>query len=157
MTRPILLVLAGAALLALPVPAVGQAQLPEPQPGASCEGPEEGALSRLADGTTVQCGGGRWAVFGGPYPSGGRWVSTDTGLRLHGQGLRNPEMLSGPWTAYPQDPDTACRAEQTAVVRAGEVGEPQVAQGAPGQPLRVDVLPVMFSIELSGHCLWQAG
>jgi hypothetical protein len=84
-------------------------------------------------------------------------VSTDAGLELHGQGRRNPEMSSGPWTAIPRDPDTRCRAEQAAVVRAGEVGPPQVAEGEVGQPLRFDVVPVMFSIELTGRCLWRAG
>jgi hypothetical protein len=152
-----MLCVAGAAsLLALPAPAVGHAQPTEPQPGASCTAAVDGALSRLTDGTTVQCGAGRWATYPGPYPSGGRWLSTDAGLDLHGQGRRNPEMLSGPWIGYPQDPQTRCRAEQAAVVRAGEVGPPQVAEGEVGQPLRFDVLPVMFSIELSGHCLWQA-
>ncbi|WP_422742783.1 hypothetical protein ACN27E_15560 [Mycobacterium sp. WMMD1722] len=155
--RRILGTLAGAAVLMLSLPVVSHAQPAEPQPGASCAAAVEGALSRLADFTTVQCSAGRWVVHPDPYPTSERWLSTDAGLSLHGQGLRNPEMLSGMWTAFPQDPATACRAEQTAVTRAGEVGKPQVADGAPGQPLRFEVLPVMFSIELSGHCLWQAG
>jgi hypothetical protein len=25
----------------------------------------------------------------------------------------------------------------------------------PGQPLRFEVLPVVFSIELTGNCLWE--
>ncbi|MBO0681273.1 hypothetical protein JRC04_27740 [Mycolicibacterium sp. S2-37] len=157
MTRRILWALAGTAVLASACPAVGHAQPAEPEPGVSCDAAVDGALTLLADGTAVQCSGGRWVVHPGPYPSGDRWLSTDAGLTLHGQGRRNPEMLSGPWTAYPQEPGTRCRAEQAAVVRAGEVGPPQVAEGEPGQPLRFAVVPVMFSIELSGHCLWQAG
>jgi len=149
--------LAGVGALALSAPAIAAAQPAGPQPDAPCTAAIDQALSRLADGSTVQCADGRWAIFPGPYPSGDRWVSTDVDLQLHGQGRRNPEMLSGGWTAYPQDPDAVCRAAQTAVVRAGEVGPVQLAEGAPGQPLRFDVVPVMFSIELSGHCLWQAG
>jgi hypothetical protein len=146
----------GAGALALGVPAVGQAQPAGPTPGSPCG--TERALSQLVDGTPVQCSGGRWASYGDPYPSSDLWVSTaDTGLQLHGQGMRNPEMLSGPWTGSPLQPGAQCRAEQTAVVSAGEVGEPQVAEGQPGQPLRFEVLPVMFTIELTGDCLWQAG
>jgi hypothetical protein len=147
----------GAAGLALCLPATGQAQPAGPTPGSPCGAPAERALSQLPDGTAVQCTGGRWAPYSDPYPSGDLWLSTDTGLQLHGQGMRNPEMLSGPWTGSPLAPDAQCRAEQTAVVSAGEVGAPQVAEGQPGQPLHFEVLPVMFTIELSGDCLWRAG
>lgn len=147
----------GAAAAALCVPAVGHAQPAGPTPGTPCGGAAERALSQLPDGTPVQCSGGRWAPFDDPYPSSDRWVSTDTGLQLHGQGMRNPEMLSGPWTGLPQRPDAQCRAEQSAVVSAGQVGPAQVVEGQPGQPLHFEVLPVMFTIALSGDCLWQAG
>lgn len=146
----------GASALALCVPAVGHAQPSGPTPGSPCGA--ERALSQLTDGTAVQCAGGRWAPYGDPYPSSDLWLSTaGTALQLHGQGMRNPEMLSGPWTGSPQAPDAQCRAEQTAVVSAGEVGEPQIAEGLPGQPLHFEVLPVMFTIALTGDCLWQAG
>jgi hypothetical protein len=145
----------GASALALCMPAVGQAQPAGPTPGTGCGA--ERALSELPDGSAVQCTGGRWAPYGDPYPSGDLWQSTDTGLQLHGQGMRNPEMLSGPWTGTPLQPGAQCRAEQTAVVSAGQVGPPQVAEGRPGQPLQFEVLPVMFTIELTGDCLWRAG
>ncbi|MCK0177307.1 MULTISPECIES: hypothetical protein [Mycobacteriaceae] len=157
MTRRILCALAGAAVLASAAPAVGHAQPAPPDPGVPCDAAVDGALTLLPDYTPVRCGDGRWSVLDTPYPTGDRWLSTDAGLTLHGQGRRNPEMMSGPWTAYPQGPDTRCHADQVAVVRAGEVGPPQVAEGAPGQPLHFAVVPVMFSIDLSGHCLWQAG
>ncbi|BBY18130.1 hypothetical protein [Mycolicibacterium litorale] len=146
-----------AAVLGLPATAVAHAAPAAPQPGAPCPPPVEGALSQVADDAVLQCSGGRWQVYAGPYPSSDRWLSHGDGLDLHGQGMRNPEMLSGPWTGIPQDPATTCRAEQTAVVTAGKVGAPQVAEGEPGQPLRFEVLPVMFSIHLDGDCLWQAG
>ncbi|TFV55450.1 hypothetical protein E4P42_22775 [Mycobacterium sp. PS03-16] len=147
--------LVGASALTLVTAATGQAA--PPTPGAVCPAAAERALSQSPDGGVVECRAGQWQAYGGPYPSSDRWVSGGDGLHLHGQGMRNAEMLSGPWTAIPLDPGARCRAEQTAVVSAGEVGPPQVAEGAPGQPLRFAVLPVMFSIHLTGDCLWQAG
>ncbi|MGE2717915.1 hypothetical protein ACQI4L_27970 [Mycolicibacterium litorale] len=141
-----------AVVLGLPATTVAHAA----PPGAACAPAVERALSQAPDGAVVQCTGGRWEVYPGPYPNSDRWLSDDDGLDLHGQGMRNPEMLSGPWTAIPQNPATRCRAEQTAVVSAGEVGAPQVVEGQPGQPLHFEVLPVMFSIHLTGDCLWQA-
>ncbi|BBZ05979.1 hypothetical protein MDOR_01480 [Mycolicibacterium doricum] len=146
-----------AAVLGLPATAAAHAAPPTPQPGADCPPAVEGALSHTADDTVVQCTASRWEVQGGPYPSSNRWFSGGDGLDLHGQGMRHPEMMSGPWTGIPQDPAARCRAEQAAVVSAGKVGQPQVAEGEPGQPLRFEVLPVMFTIHLSGNCLWQAG
>lgn len=157
MTRKTLAALAvGVAVLSLPATAVAHAAPPAPAPGAPCGPAVDRALAHTADGAVVQCSAGRWDVYTDPYPSGDRWFSGGADLDLHGQGMRNPEMLSGPWTGIPQDPESRCRAEQTAVVTAGQVGEPQVAEGQPGQPLRFEVLPVMFSIHLSGDCLWQA-
>ncbi|HEY7054090.1 MAG TPA: hypothetical protein VH496_18450 [Mycobacterium sp.] len=75
-------------------------------------------------------------------------------MKLHGQGLRNPNIMSGDWTATPQRTDSRCRAEQLAVVRAGEVGPPMVREGATGQPLSLQVVPNLFSITMSGYCLW---
>lgn len=151
-------VVLAAALLAaatLSAPAVAHAEPVAPQVDSACSSNIDGALTILPDAGVLQCRNGRWASFTDPYPFGDRWLSYGPELRLHGQGMRNPEVLSGDWTAYPQDPDTRCRAEQAAVVDAGEIGAPQISEGEPGQPLRFAVLPVMFSIELSGHCLWQ--
>lgn len=145
----------GAATIALSPAAT--AQPAAPGPGSPCPAAAEDALTKSGgESMVLQCNGGRWAVFADPYPSGD-WVSTGPVLRLHGQGMRNPEMLSGRWTGAPLQPDQVCRVEQRAVVSAGEVGAPQVAQSQPGQTLDFQVLPVMFSIELSGNCLWQAG
>jgi hypothetical protein len=145
-----------AAALGFPA-TVAHAAPPAPQPGEGCAPAVERALSQTADGTVVECNAGRWQVYAGPYPSSDRWFSGGDGLDLHGQGMRNPEVMSGPWTGIPQHPTARCRAEQTAVVSAGQVGEPQVSEGQRGQPLRFEVLPVMFSIHLDGDCLWQAG
>ena len=73
---------------------------------------------------------------------------------MHGEGLRNPEIQKGDWTAVPQDPETQCTAVQVAVVSAGVVSPPQTAQGQPGRPLSLTVVPKLFSITLSGFCLW---
>ncbi len=63
--------------------------------------------------------------------------------------------MSGPWTGTPQDAAARCSAEQTAVVGVAEVGPPQMAAGEPGQPLQFSIEPTMFTIELSGACLWE--
>lgn len=148
--------LAAAALMsaaALTCPTAAAAPV-APQPGTPCATPA--ALTKLPDARTVlTCNGSTWAVYDGPYPSSGTWLSYGPGLTLHGQGLRNPEILSGAWTATPQDPETQCQAVQATVVSAGEVGAPQTTTGAPGQVLDLEVLPVVFSITLSGDCLWQ--
>ncbi|AQA04605.1 hypothetical protein BVC93_21695 [Mycobacterium sp. MS1601] len=123
-----------------------------PQLGGQCPA---GALTKQADATVLTCSGGTWAPFDDPYPNSGIWVSDSAGITLHGQGLRNPEIMSGPWTATPLDPSAVCSAEQAAVVSAGEVGPAQTTTGQPGQPLDLEVLPVVFNITLSGDCLWQ--
>jgi hypothetical protein len=144
-----------AAVLSLSATAAAHAAPPAPAPGTPCGPAVDRALAHTADGAVVQCSAGRWNVYTDPYPSSDRWFSGGADLDLHGQGMRNPEMMSGHWTGIPQDPAARCRAEQTAVVSAGQVGDPEVAEGDPGQPLRFDVLPVMFSIHLGGDCLWQ--
>jgi hypothetical protein len=75
-------------------------------------------------------------------------------MTLHGQGRRNPDVASGAWTATPQDSNSRCGAVQRAVVEAGVVGPPQVAEGTEGQPLSIQVLPQLFSIDMSGYCMW---
>jgi hypothetical protein len=132
-----------------------------PQADAPCSENLDGALTQLSDGSAyLQCsnapGNYQWVPFTDPYPSSDRWLSYDPGLTLHGQGRRNPEILSGRWTAYPQDPAAVCAADQAAVVSAGQVGPPQTSTGQPGQPLTFDVLPVVFTITLTGNCLWEA-
>jgi hypothetical protein len=130
-----------------------------PQPDSSCSSGLADALTQAPDGTFLACssagGGYRWQLFTGPYPSSDRWLSYGPALTLHGQGRRNPEILSGDWIASPQDPGSACRAEQSAVVSAGQVGPPQTSSGSPGQPLEFTVLPVVFTITLTGDCLWE--
>jgi hypothetical protein len=76
-------------------------------------------------------------------------------MLLHGEGLRNPSVKSGEWTATPQDPNTKCRAEQQTVAAPGVVGPAQVAAADAGQPLEFEVPPRLFSIQMSGYCLWE--
>jgi hypothetical protein len=75
-------------------------------------------------------------------------------MTLHGQGRRNPDVTSGDWTATPQDSDSSCGAVQRAVVEAGVVGPPQIAEGPDGRPLTFRVVPQLYSIDMSGYCLW---
>jgi hypothetical protein len=151
--------LAAAVLLGAPTPA--HADLVVPQLDAPCSENLGGALTQLPDGQTyLECsnasGRYQWSEFTSPYPSSDRWFTYGPVVKLHGQGLRNPQILSGDWTAYPQEEGTLCSAEQAAVVSAGQVGPPQTSTGEPGQPLKFEVFPVVFSIMMTGNCLWEA-
>jgi hypothetical protein len=141
-------------------PGVAHADLVVPRLDAACSENLAGALTQLPDAMTfLQCdntsGNYQWSAFASPYPSSDRWLTYGPPVKLHGQGMRNPEILSGKWTGYPQEEGTTCAAEQTAVVSAGEVGAPQISTGTAGQPLPFEVVPVVFSITLSGNCLWE--
>ncbi len=138
---------------------VANAEPVAPAVGSSCADSVAGAFTQLADGTTfLACegvsGGYRWQRVSAPFEPSDRWLSYGPALTLHGQGRRNPEILSGQWTATPQDLVSACSAEQAPVTDAG-VAPPQKTVGKPGQALDFEVLPVVFSIELGGDCLWE--
>jgi hypothetical protein len=146
-----------AALLLAPV---AQAQPAPPTVGAACTENLAGALTRLPDRTPLQCApdpgfGYHWRNDVDAYPSSDRWLSYGPPLIVHGEGTRNREVSSGQWTGYPQDADTVCAASQQSVLGPGDLTQPQVATGEPGQPLSVPLLPQLFTVEFSGNCLWQ--
>jgi hypothetical protein len=130
-----------------------------PQPDTPCSENLAGTMARLADGKNLACTGQadgfRWTVSTSPYPLSDRWLTYGPELQLHGQGMRNPEIMSGLWTGYPQVSDGVCRAEQVAVVGAGKVSLPESVTGEPGKQLEFSVSPTLFTIKLSGNCLWQ--
>ena len=132
-----------------------------PQPGAPCSESIAGALTQLPDLMTVlQCGDQhsgeyRWQTFDYPYPNSDRWLTYGPQLTLHGEGQRNREIDSGDWIAYPQTSDGQCKAAQLDLRGEGERSQPQVSTGEPGQPLKIRVLPLLFTVELTGYCLWQ--
>ena len=136
-------------------PAVATADPVAPQPDTPC-------ASNLSDVMTwppgakmpLVCRAQQWQLVATPQPPNDRWLSYGPAMTLHGEGLRNPSVKSGDWTAVPQDANSGCRAVQRAVVEAGVVGPPQVAESAAGQPLSFQVVPRLFSIEMSGYCLW---
>jgi len=144
---------------------IASAEPAAPQADTQCAENLGGALTQLLNYSTyvttyLECrnvagGGFRWQVFDSPYPSSDRWVSYGPKLILHGEGQRNREIDSGDWIAYPQASGTQCSATQTAVVTGGTVTSPQVSTSEPGQPLKLQVLPLLFTIEMSGECLWQ--
>ena len=145
-----------AATAALFVPAVANAEPVVPQPDTPCAEKIAGALTKLPDYKTVlECRNHRWQTFDSPFPNSDRWLSYGPELTLSGEGMRNREIDSGDWIAYPQDSASQCKAEQVVVVSAGKVGPPQVSTGESGQPLELRVMPLLFNIELSGNCLWQ--
>ncbi|WP_299562735.1 hypothetical protein [uncultured Mycolicibacterium sp.] len=143
---------AAAALVAVPG-CEAQAQPAEPRADAACATELAGALTRVDD-TVLRCHDGHWQPDTDPYPVSDKWLTSDAGLTLHGQGRRNPEMLAGQWIGWPQQADDRCSAEQVVVVAAGELSEPQAAEAERGRPLELAVAPTMFSTLLRGDCLW---
>ena len=77
-------------------------------------------------------------------------------MTLHGQGRRNPMLESGDWTANPLTTESSCAATQLTVVSGTPtLSPPQIDRGNPGQSLKLEVLPRLFTIEMTGDCLWQ--
>jgi hypothetical protein len=138
---------------------VARADVPPPEMGGPCAVELVGAMTLLPDGTTYaacqQSGiGNFWAAAETPFPPNDIWFSYGPPITLHGQGMRNPNLTSGAWTATPQDPDTTCRVTQTTVVEAGVLATPEVSQGGQGRALAVQMQPKLFYAELAGDCLW---
>ena len=133
---------------------------PAPQIGSACMAEMDGTMTLLPDGQTyVICqqrlGGYGWAEAPIPFEPADAWLSYGPAISLHGQGMRNPNVTSGNWTATPLDDDTTCRAEEQTVIEAGVLSDPQVFQGEEGKPMAVPMLPKLFYLQLSGHCLWS--
>jgi hypothetical protein len=127
-----------------------------PQPDTACP-PDLTGTATLPFGRSLPliCAEQRWQAATAPGDPSDRWVSFGPVMALHGGGLRNPNLLPGPWTATPLDPDTRCAATQQTVVSAGVLAAPVRDVGAPGQPLSLEVLPSLFDISMTGHCLWE--
>jgi len=148
------MVVATLALL-LSAPAVAWADPEVPQPGTPCVSDLTDAMTWPRDGNSpLECLDNHWQGVTTPQPPNDRWLSFGPPITLHGEGLRNPNVASGNWTATPQDANSSCRAEQRTVVGPGVVGPPQVTESPKGQPLSFQLLPRLFSIEMSGYCLW---
>lgn len=108
-----------------------------------------------AAGEMQICGNGPyWVPVFTPFPPNDSWLSYGPPITLHGQGMRNPDVTSGDWTAAPLDPEAVCRAQEQTVVEAGVLSAAQVFEGEPGKPMAVPMLPQLFYLTLSGHCLW---
>jgi hypothetical protein len=140
----------------LPVAPVSSADPVAPQPNTPCMSSLSDVMTWPAGATMpLVCQDGQWQNVTTPQPPSDRWLSYGPEMTLHGEGRRNPSVRSGEWTATPQDSTSQCRAKQTAVVSAGVVGPPQLAEGQPGRPLEFQVVPRMFDLQLSGYCLWE--
>ena len=142
-------------------PGIADADTPAPQAGAACGEDLADAMTQLPDGSAfLVCqgppdGSHTWAPAPVPFDPSDKWFSYGSGITLHGQGFRNPNLTSGSWTATPLNPDTICGAEQVTVVSAGVLAAPQSSQGEPGQSLSVDILPKLFTVTMTGDCLWS--
>ena len=140
---------------ALATAPVATADPTAPQEGTACAADLTDVMTWPSDANMpLVCVNGQWQTVTSPPPPNDSWLSVGPPMTLHGQGLRNPSVTSGDWTATPLDANSRCRAEQRAVVEAGVVGPPQIAEGADGQQLSFRMLPQLFSIEMSGYCLW---
>ena len=159
--RAIRLRVAAAAALVMGTAAAGAAYAEPMAPalGAGCPEAVSDAMTLLPDEQTYAiCQqsplGYNWAWVQTPFDPHETWWSYGPQINLHGQGMRNPNVSSGQWTATPQDPQSACRAEQQTVVGAGVLSPPRIAEGEPGKELSVEFLPKLFYLKLSGDCLW---
>jgi hypothetical protein len=145
-------------LIATPMAEAGQGA---PEPDSPCANSLAGALTQLPDLRTVlrcqgqQGGEFRWRTFSSPYPNSDRWLTYGPQLTLHGEGQPNREIDSGDWIAYPQVSGGQCTASQQVVVKAGQLSQPQLSTGAPGGALTLRLLPLLFTVDLTGYCLWQ--
>ena len=144
-------------LLRLTMTACAVAVLTAAPPTALADPPSssvcpEGALTSVPDGR-LQCRAGQWQPSTNVDPAAGQWLTYGPPLTLSGTGRRNPEIASGSWVGQPQESKSRCHAEQ--VPLANPTQTDTVATGAPGQPLSVHIPPTLYSITLSGDCLWQ--
>jgi hypothetical protein len=141
--------------LILSTSALASADPDVPQPGTPCSSALSEVMTWTAgDNSPLECLNNQWQAVTTPQPPNDRWVSFGPPMTLHGQGMRNPNVASGDWTAVPQDANGSCRAAQIAVLEPGVTGPPQVAESPKGQPLSFQMVPRLFSIEMSGYCLW---
>lgn len=130
-----------------------------PQVGAACAADLADAMTLLDDEQTYAAcrdtgAGHAWSAVQTPFEPNDTWLSYGPPIILHGQGMRNPNLTSGPWNAVPLDPTSTCKAEQQTVVEAGVLSEPQVIEGEQGRPVSLQMPPKLFYVTLSGTCLW---
>ncbi|KAA0112073.1 hypothetical protein [Mycolicibacterium sp. P1-5] len=152
------LLAATAASVALPFAIVpAHADVPVPQAGTPCPADLADVMTRLPNvGEFLVCQhSGNWTPVLDPFDPVSRWLSYGSGITLHGQGFRNPNLRSGRWTATPLDPNAVCGAGQVTVIGPGELAPVVLSQSDAGRPLQLDVLPKLFTITLNGDCLWS--
>lgn len=143
-----------AVALATAAPAYAEPDVPQPDTACTADLTDAATLP-FGQSLPLVCQGQRWRAATAPTDPIDRWVSFGPPIALHGGGLRNPNLVAGPWTATPLDSDTRCAATQKTVISAGVLSAPTVSEGAPGEQLSLVVLPSLFDISMTGHCLWE--
>jgi hypothetical protein len=145
----------GTLAIALPLAPIASADPVVPQTDGQCTADLSGVMT-WPQGAKMPlvCASQQWQDVTTPQPPSDRWLSVGPPMLLHGEGMRNPSVKSGDWTATPLDPNTQCRSEQQAVAGPGVVGPTEVAESKAGQPLQFQMQPRLFSIQMSGYCLW---
>ncbi|MBU3749994.1 MAG: hypothetical protein FGM52_05995 [Mycobacterium sp.] len=160
MTRFGVLAFSVLALVALAPATPAHADAAPPAVGSGCPADLTGVMTLLPDRTTYAvCGQAgvayTWTVVQTPFAPNDRWLSYGPAITLHGQGMRNPNLSAGRWTAAPRTVEATCRAVQTAVVEAGVLAAPQVFEGGRGSALTLELPATAFYVELAGECLWS--
>lgn len=140
-------------------PAIAAADPAVPQLQATCPVELADTMTLLPDEETyavcqVTGAGAVWAPVQTPFEPSDSWLSYGPNITLHGQGMRNPNLSSGTWTATPRDSQTSCRAVQRTVVAAGVLSAPEVSEGQPGEAMPLRLPTNLFAVELGGDCLW---
>ncbi|WP_309226720.1 MULTISPECIES: hypothetical protein [unclassified Mycolicibacterium] len=160
MTRVTALTAAAVALATALAP-VCAADPMAPQQDQPCPAAADGATTMPAtpapasgSNTPLRCHDGQWQAVALPADPSDRWLSVGPVVALHGQGLRNPNLMSGKWSGTPLDAQARCHVDQRAVISAGVVSAPAATDGAPNQTVSFDVSPTAYSVEFSGYCLW---
>lgn len=153
---------AGGIVLARADPGPDQSDVGVPAVGASCSAGLDGAVTALPSQpgdpvnrkNLLRCTAGSWQTDNDEYPSSDRWLVSGPELVLHGQGVRNAEMFAGTWTGIPQTPEAVC----TAVVRdatGGKIADPQTVTAGAGQRATFPASDWLYTVTLSGDCLWE--
>lgn len=147
--------------LVLASPSVAHADPSAPVTVPACTAELDSSMTLLPDQRTyavctqTPAGAYGWSDVQTPFEPNDSWLSYGPVITLHGQGMRNPNLTAGQWTATPLDPQTTCSAQQSTVVEAGVLADPVRTEGEEGRPLSLQLLPKLFYLELSGRCLWQ--
>jgi hypothetical protein len=127
-------------------------QSPDAQPFTNLQCQNLGATGYLWKPTPVMLPYTSWLSLGsdtkGEYRAG-------TMLGVPNENGEYDLHFPSTWIGTPQASDAQCIAEQTPETGGSMLGPPTAKAGGTGRPLVVDVIPNLWQLKLSGHCLWE--